>query len=108
MFFFMLVLRLISRLPFPDAQLWFALPLALAFFYFGCWAVEWLGNNRDNPALAGVILPIGGVLVLTGSFLAFVPTWKLADPLQFSVDSDWPAFICVFFLVLVWLAMPHK
>ena len=48
-------LKLVAGLPFPDAQLWFVVPIALGVFYLGCWLIEWLGSHREGFLLNGTL-----------------------------------------------------
>jgi tetratricopeptide (TPR) repeat protein/O-antigen ligase len=103
LFYFLVALKLVAGLPFPEAQLWFMVPSGLAVFYGLCWALEWLGSHRDDPAMTRVLLPISGGLVLLTSFLAFVPNWTLNQNLTVSVAFDGAGFLWVlFFTVAAW------
>lgn len=103
MFVFVLALNLVAGLPFPDAALWWAVPMAITIFYFGCWGLEWLGNHRDDPRQSRVILPITGVGLFLTAMLAFVFKWDInRDTVTAIVKFDGAGLLWVFFFVAAW------
>lgn len=109
LFLFFLALRVEAGLPFPDASMWWVLPLALVVFYSGCWALEWLGNHRDDPRLSSLVLPIVGVSLFFASTLALVFTWSVErvgaqnqEHLEARIGIDGGGLLWVLFFMLLW------
>lgn len=109
LFFFLLALRIVAGLPFPDASMWWVLPLALIVFYAGCHALEWLGNHRDDPVLTRVVVPIVGVGLFLVSAAALLLTWAIekvgstgSQRLEARIGVDGGGFLWVLFFMLLW------
>lgn len=103
LFFFLFSLKLVAGLPFPEAQLWFVVPLALAIFYGGSWLIEWLGSHRDEPAMVSIGLPVAIFVLVLTAFLAFVPEWSLVTSnASVHVDLNGPGFLWVLVFALAW------
>lgn len=100
------VLKLISSLPLPNAQLWPAFPLALVVFYFGCWGIEWFNSRRYDPAIGSTYLWGVGALLFFAALLTFVPSWSIGPQNQgidFRIDVI--GFLWVLFFLLVWASI---
>jgi tetratricopeptide (TPR) repeat protein len=106
---FFLALKVMAGLPYPDARMWWVLPLALLTFYLSCLAIEWLGKHGDDPAAANLIIGGVGVTLLLVGFLAVPFTWSLDrggdGGIQMSVGFDGFALPWLFFFFFLWLAV---
>lgn len=109
LFFFFLALRIEAGLPFPDASMWWVLPLALVVFYSGCWVLEWLGNHRDDPRLSSLVLPVVGVALFFVSTLALLFTWGVErvgtqnqEHLEARIGIEGGGLLWVLFFMLLW------
>jgi tetratricopeptide (TPR) repeat protein len=111
MFAFMLSLRLMKGLPFPDASWAWVLPSAILSFYLGCHLIEWLANRRDDPRQASLFMPIVGVTLLVVATLAICVTWSVVQTQQQqngpvmlapAAAFDGGAFLWVLFFTLLW------
>jgi tetratricopeptide (TPR) repeat protein/O-antigen ligase len=108
-FFLFMALKIEAGLPLPDASIWWVLPLGLVVFFAGCWGLEWLGNNRDNPSVVSPTLPLLGIALFLVTTVALVFNWTIerTGPTggeQFSpaVNMDGGAFLWVMFFMLLW------
>ncbi|MBF6612369.1 MAG: O-antigen ligase family protein [Chloroflexi bacterium] len=102
-FAFYVALKIMAGLPYPDARMWFALPAALAVFYAGCWAIEWLGKRRDDPLQRTIYVPVVGFLVFFSAMFAFVFNWSIdRTTITTQVTLDGVGFMWVLFFTLLW------
>ncbi|HYP19114.1 MAG TPA: O-antigen ligase family protein, partial [Chloroflexia bacterium] len=108
MFLFM-ALKIEAGLPLPDAGTWWVLPFALLVFFGGCWLLEWLGNQRDNPDVVSPLLPILGIALFLVTTVALVLNWKIEqtgaggnEQFRIAVSMDGGAFLWVMFFMLLW------
>lgn len=102
-------LKMEAGLPLPDASTWWVLPLGLVIFYAGCWGIEWLGNQRDNPSVVSPTLPILGIVLFLVTTVALVFNWTIqtggtATNQTFgpAVNMDGGALLWVVFFMLLW------
>jgi tetratricopeptide (TPR) repeat protein len=110
MFVFMLSLRMIKGLPFPDSSWWWVLPGAITIFYTACHLIEWLANRRDDPRQVSLVMPIVAVTLLVVATLGICITWNIVQTPQAngqvtlgpSGEFDAGAFLWVIFFVLLW------
>ncbi|MDQ6694317.1 MAG: O-antigen ligase family protein, partial [Chloroflexota bacterium] len=106
---FYFALKLMAGLPFPDARMWWVLPVAILTFYAGCWALEWLGGRSDDPAQVNVYLPAIGIILLLAALLALPFNWSIDRTnqqsliTQFNVDGI--GFLWMLFFLLLWGAV---
>ncbi|HYP39143.1 MAG TPA: O-antigen ligase family protein [Chloroflexia bacterium] len=110
LFVFFFALKLVAGLPFPDSRMWPTIPLALAIFFAGCWALEWLGNHRDEPVLVSPLLTIVGILIFLTSFLSICLSWSIqrigeSNDYAFQTSFDGGGILWVLFFTLLWGAM---
>jgi O-antigen ligase/tetratricopeptide (TPR) repeat protein len=107
--FFFLALKLMAGLPFPDASMWWVLPLSILVFYLGCLAIEWLGKKGDDPGLGMLIVPITGVTIFVISFVAIPFSWELDrgedGGIKVITNFDGSVLPWVFFFVFLWAAV---
>ncbi len=102
-FAFYVALKIMAGLPYPDARMWFALPVALAVFYAGCWAIEWLGKHRDDPLQRAIYMPVIGFLVFFSAIFAFVFDWSIdRTTITTQLTLDGVGFMWVLFFTLLW------
>ncbi|HET9493746.1 MAG TPA: O-antigen ligase family protein, partial [Chloroflexia bacterium] len=93
-------------LPYPDAKLWWLYPLALAVFYGAMWAVEWIGNRRDDPIQRTLILPVVGAAVFLTSLLALSLNWGFApNSLNMQIGFEGTGFLWALFTFLLWASI---
>ena len=107
--FLFLALKIEAGLPLPDAGNWWVLPFALLVFFAGCWALEWLGNQRDNPSVVSPVLPLLGIGLFLVTTVALVFNWKVeqaaagsAEQFRIAMSLDGGAFLWVMFFMLLW------
>jgi tetratricopeptide (TPR) repeat protein len=110
MMLFLMALRMMAGLPYPDARTGWVLPAALIFFCFAVGAIEWLGSRRDDPRQVGVFLPIVGTLVFFTSFLALVLTWALDNTTRpgeilLNLGFDGTGLLWTLFFFLLWASL---
>lgn len=108
-FFFFMALKIQAGLPLPDASTWWVLPLALAVFFAGCLAIEWLGSQRDNPSVVSPALPVLGVVLFLVTTVALVFNWTIErsgsqgqEQFGAAISIDGGAFLWVMFFMLLW------
>lgn len=103
---FLLALKLMAGLPFPDARIWWALPLAIALFAAGCGALGWLSDRRHDPRQTSTFLPLIGVVLFVMSVLALPLSWSIDRAnLQPLLDVDAVGFLWVLFVLLMWASI---
>ncbi|HEX8598753.1 MAG TPA: O-antigen ligase family protein [Chloroflexia bacterium] len=102
-------LKIAAGLPLPDASTWWVLPFGLVVFFAGCWGLEWLGNNRDNPSVVSPMLPILGVTLFLVTTVALVFNWTIErsgpqgqEQFGAAINMDGGAFLWVMFFMLLW------
>jgi tetratricopeptide (TPR) repeat protein/O-antigen ligase len=110
LFVFFFALKLVAGLPFPDSRMWPTIPLALAIFYAGCWALEWLSNHRDEPVLVSPLLTLVGILIFLTSFLSICLSWgiqRIGETTDYALQMnfDGGGILWVLFFTLLWGAM---
>ncbi|HEX9989932.1 MAG TPA: O-antigen ligase family protein [Chloroflexia bacterium] len=110
LFVFFFALKLVAGLPFPDSRMWPTIPLALAIFFAGCWALEWLNNHRDEPVLVSPMLTIVGILIFLTSFLSICLSWgiqRIGETTDYALQMnfDGGGILWVLFFTLLWGAM---
>lgn|GEM_PF-2109721 len=107
--FFFLTLKLMAGLPFPDARMWWVLPLSILVFYLGCLAIGWLGKKGDDPGLGMLIVPIVGVTIFVISFVAVPFSWALDrsedGAINVTTNFDVSVLPWVFFFLFLWAAV---
>ena len=117
-FVFLLALRLMKGLPFPDASWSWVLPAAIIIFFIGCHLIEWLRSREDESRQVTLFMPIVGVTLFVVATLAFCFTWSVAQrqstPGQPALDAsgqsmfdiisgfDRGALLWVIFFTLLW------
>jgi tetratricopeptide (TPR) repeat protein/O-antigen ligase len=103
---FYFALKLMAGLPFPDARMWFVLPFAIAVFYFGCWAIEWLGKRQDDPAQTSIYMRLIAVILFVVLLFAFVFSWSIdrsnTQALNVLFQVEGLGLVWVFFFLVFW------
>jgi tetratricopeptide (TPR) repeat protein len=99
----LLSLKMMAGMPFPDARTWWLFPLALAIFYGAIWAVEWIGNRRDDPMQRTLILPVVGITVFLTAVFAMTFDWSLAQAtMGVQISFNGVGFLWALFTFLLW------
>ena len=106
---FLMALKMMAGLPFPDASMWWLFPLAIALFYGGCWIIERLGRKGDDPLQVSLNLPAVGTGLFFVSLLALPLTWSIdrsdTANLRMQIGFDTPNMVWVIFVIVLWAAI---